>query len=98
MRVSKFIWDAVADNRLLYLDKERSQQLRANPGVYFPNIILSVDFKRSIARYHNLVNSLYGDKIKPLPSGKHSIHKEKLDAEYNRFILERNSRQKLCIW
>lgn len=63
-----FIKEAATENRLLYLNKNKSQQLQHIPGVYFPNNIPTVDFKKSITRYKDIVNKLHDNTRKSIGS------------------------------
>ena len=79
----EFIKDAAMEHRLLYVNKKKSQQLQYIPGVYFPNNIPSVDFKKNIARYKNIVKGLSVEGKKSSDEGKkiYAFGKER-DREY----------------
>ena len=79
----EFIKDATLEHRLLYVNKKKSQQLQHIPGVYFPNNIPSVDFKKNIARYKNIVKGLSVEGKKSSDEGKniYAFGKER-DREY----------------
>ncbi len=56
---NSYLQTAVNENRILFYDKKRSQELLNTPGVQFPNNIQSLDFENSIAQYRASVNNQY---------------------------------------
>ena len=61
---NNYIDNAVNDNRILFFDKKRSQELLKTPGVYFPNNLQSLDFNNNISHYREIVNNLQTYKMK----------------------------------
>lgn len=54
--INNFIQKAVNENRVLYFDKQKSQQLNQDPGVQFPDVLSTTDFSSNIARLKEFVN------------------------------------------
>ena len=53
--INKFIDRAVHENRVLYFNKQKSQQLKQTPGVQFPDNLSTTDFSSNIARLKEFV-------------------------------------------
>ena len=56
---SRYVNDAVTENRFLYFNKKRSQELMNPPGVQFPDNLHTLDFTDNISQYKRIVNRQY---------------------------------------
>lgn len=54
--VNNFVKDALEENRILDVNKEKSQFLEKSPGVQFPDELYKTSFEDNIARFRRLVN------------------------------------------
>lgn len=54
--VNNFVKDALEENRILDVNKEKSQFLEKSPGVQFPDELYKASFEDNIARFRRLVN------------------------------------------
>ena len=53
--VSNYIRSAMKENRILYVDQLKSQEMMQIPGVQFPNNLLSLDFTETLTRFREKV-------------------------------------------
>ncbi len=56
---NNYIKKAVKEDRVLYFDKKRSQEIMKTPGVQFPDNLQSLDLTNNIAHYREIVNNQY---------------------------------------
>ena len=61
--VNNFVKDALEENRILDVNKEKSQFLEKSPGVQFPDELYKTSFEDNIARFRRLVN---GERCKKI--------------------------------
>ena len=54
--VNNFVKEALEENRILDVNKEKSQFLEKTPGVQFPDNLYKTSFEDNIARFRRLVN------------------------------------------
>lgn len=67
---SDYIEKALKENRILKVNKERSQAIFNIPGVQFPDYILSLDFNNNLAQFKQIVNTQSMQNTQNNASGK----------------------------
>ena len=62
--ISNYVGNAFKENRILYVDKTKSQQLQKTPGVQFPNNLLTANFNKNLSQFRTEVNRKIGGNKK----------------------------------
>ncbi len=61
-KFNNYIFYAQKENRILFVDKKSSQQIKNILGVQFPNNILNVDYSNNLSHFKKIVNDIILDK------------------------------------
>ena len=81
--ISNYVGNAFKENRILYVDKTKSQQLQKIPGVQFPNKILTANFNKNLSPFRTEVNRKIGGNKKTIANttGGTNSHSQKITEE-----------------